>query len=120
MKVKLLVALSLVVLGAGMAARGADPATSTAPATRPAPKLLVEDPTKPSASRSGAGAVNNGWIRTHTNLAAKAKAGGIDLYMEGDSITDFWQSRIPANCSYDTEGTACVSPPTRDGHAGSL
>ncbi|HEY4329837.1 MAG TPA: GDSL-type esterase/lipase family protein [Phycisphaerae bacterium] len=67
-------------------------------ATASRPALLVEDPTKPSPVRSNAaGATNNGWINTHNQLVTKAKAGNIDLYMEGDSITDFWQKRFAAN-----------------------
>jgi lysophospholipase L1-like esterase len=90
-------ALSTLVILQGAAPPTAAPATPAAPpASRPVP--LVEDPTKPSAARSNAsGAINNGWLNTHNRFVATAKAGGIDLYMEGDSITDFWKGRFAAN-----------------------
>jgi lysophospholipase L1-like esterase len=77
------------------------PSTQIAPATRPpgSPEAgIVEDPAVPSPVRSNAsGAVNTGWIRRHQGFVNTAKAGNIDLYMEGDSITDFWASRFKDN-----------------------
>jgi lysophospholipase L1-like esterase len=83
-------------IGVGALMAGMVVAQTTEPATRPA--LLVEDATKPSPVRSNAtGAVNQGWIGRHERFVTTAKKGGIDLYMEGDSITDFWQGRFKAN-----------------------
>jgi lysophospholipase L1-like esterase len=36
------------------------------------------------------GKPDGGWMKRHDSLVALAKKGGIDLYFEGDSITDFW------------------------------
>ena len=89
--------LACLYFGAAPAPPASTPAAAVAPAaSRAGP--LVEDPTKPSPARSGAaGAVNNGWMNTHNRFVTTAKAGGIDLYMEGDSITDFWKGRFAAN-----------------------
>jgi lysophospholipase L1-like esterase len=105
--------ISGVVLGfalaiSGFSVRGADAPTTApavAPATRPAAKPLVEDPTVPSPVRSNAnGAINNGWVNRHKTFVTKAAAGNIDLYMEGDSITDFWQTRFKANWDKNLAG----------------
>jgi len=83
------------------------PGTSTAPATA---RLLVEDPTKASPARSNAGGtINNGWVNRHNGFVTTAKAAAagtvpIDLYMEGDSITDFWKSRFAANWNRNLGG----------------
>ncbi len=77
-------------------------------ATRPpgSPEAgIVEDPAVPSAVRSNpGGAVNQNWIRRHNQFVATAKAGNIDLYMEGDSITDFWASRFKDNWNKNLGG----------------
>jgi lysophospholipase L1-like esterase len=57
------------------------PATSS-PATRPA----VKEPADQPIQRAKTGAL----ARRHDAYVAKAKAGNIDLYMLGDSITDNW------------------------------
>ncbi len=91
MKSRLAIPLSLLLFTASFAA-------TPAPSTTSRPALLVEDPTKPSPVRSNtSGANNNGWITRHNAFVATAKKGNIDLYMEGDSITDFWQSRFRGN-----------------------
>ncbi len=43
------------------------------------------------------GAVSPSYITRHNGFVATAKAGNIDLYMEGDSITDFWRGRFKAS-----------------------
>jgi lysophospholipase L1-like esterase len=97
--------IGAICLRAGTAA----PAASAPPtATRPA--AMVEDPTKPSASRSNAaGTISPGWMNRHNRLVATAKAAAdgtapIDLYMLGDSITDFWKSRFAANWTSNLGG----------------
>ena len=84
----------------------AAPVSQTTPATTIASRLralLTEDPSKASPVRSNAaGATNNGWVNRHNGFVTTAKAAAagtapIDLYMEGDSITDFWKSRFAAN-----------------------
>lgn len=94
----LVACFSVCVLALGAVA--ATPAPTTSP-TQPA--RLQEDPTKPSAVRSNAaGAINNGWVNRHNTFVATAKAAAagtapIELYMLGDSITDFWKGRFAAN-----------------------
>jgi lysophospholipase L1-like esterase len=96
---------ALALLSATLFAAAAAPATAPSsrivPATRPpgSPETgIVEDPTVPSPVRSNAsGAPNAGWIRRHEGFVATAKKGNIDLYMEGDSITDFWATRFKDN-----------------------
>ncbi len=87
--------------GAAAPPRPTAEAPAIVPASRPAhsPETgIVEAADSPSPVRANpSGAVNRGWIRRHEQFVQKAKAGGIDLYMEGDSITDFWQGRFRAN-----------------------
>ena len=73
-----------VVLGASLnfAATPTAPATSS-PATATAAAKIDQPADKP-ATRTG------GWLGIHNRLVALAKAGNIDLYFEGDSITDYW------------------------------
>lgn len=40
------------------------------------------------------GQPNKGWMKHHDGLVEQAKAGGVDLYFEGDSITDFWTGKF--------------------------
>jgi lysophospholipase L1-like esterase len=68
-----------------------------APATRPAPALKLEAPNLPSPKVQRNGNPDAGFQRLHTQYVANAKAGNIDLYMEGDSITDFWEHNHKAN-----------------------
>lgn len=93
-------ALALICTATLFAAPPASAPTRTPDAaSRPAGSPLtgiVEDPTKPSPS-GGLARPSAGFLNTHNRLLAKAKAGGIELYMEGDSITDFWQTRFAAN-----------------------
>jgi lysophospholipase L1-like esterase len=70
-----------------------------APATRPTAAAASQPAIEPADQpvlRTTAGAR---WLRTHQQYVEKAKAGNIDLYMLGDSITDFWgnQQRFRAN-----------------------
>ncbi len=101
---KLRTLFALAVAGSAAFLLAATPAPPVAmqggqpPATAPAITLpMVEDPTLPSPGRGSRGAVNQGWMNTHNRYVAQAKAGHIDLYMEGDSITDFWRGRFKAN-----------------------
>jgi lysophospholipase L1-like esterase len=84
------------------------PSTAIIPATRPpgSPESsIVEDPAVPSPVRSNAsGLVNQGWLRRHDAFVATAKKGSIELYMEGDSITDFWASRFKDNWAKNLGG----------------
>ncbi|HVT81650.1 MAG TPA: GDSL-type esterase/lipase family protein [Phycisphaerae bacterium] len=60
--------------------------SQTAPASAPAPTAVakVNQPADRPATRTG------GWSGIHNRLVALAKGGNIDLYFEGDSITDYW------------------------------
>jgi lysophospholipase L1-like esterase len=71
------------------------PAQTTRPATSPALRVEAADQPTPKVTRRGA--PDTGFMRLHAAYVAKAKAGGIDLYMEGDSITDFWEHKHKAN-----------------------
>lgn len=62
---------------------GAAPAVSP-PATAPATQRVVMEKADVPVPRPG------NWMRRHDTYVAKAKAGGVDLYMLGDSITDNW------------------------------
>lgn len=81
-------ALAVVLAGAGFGWAAATPtAPQTAAATsasRPAAAAKVDQPADKPATRTG------GWMGIHNRLVALAKAGNIDLYFEGDSITDYW------------------------------
>jgi lysophospholipase L1-like esterase len=70
-------------------------AQTTRPATRPALRSEAADQPQPKVGRGGA--PDTGFMRQHSQYVAKAKAGNIDLYMLGDSITDFWEHRHQAN-----------------------
>src|ERR1700751_1970634 len=83
----------LFVMLAATSIYGADTTTSA-----PSPPLA------PAAPREAAdvphiridpktGQPNAGWLKHHEKLVGLAKKGGIDLYFEGDSITDFWTTR---------------------------
>jgi lysophospholipase L1-like esterase len=71
---------SAALLGAAGFVAPTRPAMPPGPGTPPA---VVEAADKP-APRPG------GWMNRHNTYVEKAKKGGIDLYMLGDSITDFW------------------------------
>jgi lysophospholipase L1-like esterase len=96
-----LIAAGMLLGGVAAPPRPTAEAPAIVPASRPAhsPETgIVEAADSPSPVRANpSGAVNRGWIRRHEQFVQKAKAGGIDLYMEGDSITDFWQGRFRAN-----------------------
>ena len=76
---------------AGADAPTTPPATSAAttkpagwePADQPTPRIdpKTKEPSKP-------------WMKHHDGLVEQAKKGGIDLYFEGDSITDFWTTQF--------------------------
>ena len=62
---------------------------SSGPATTRAAAVAAD---KPDPRRGNNGQVNQTLMARHERLVAKAKAGNIDLYMLGDSITDNWQN----------------------------
>jgi len=64
-----------------------------APTTRPA--LVTEAPDQPVAKIGRGGRPDANFMRMHAAYVAAAKTGNVDLYFEGDSITDFWQHRHP-------------------------
>ena len=67
------------------------------PATRPngpAPARGPAVPTDQPAPRSQAS-----WMNRHNGLVETAKKGDIDLYFEGDSITDFWVNGRQGNAA---------------------
>jgi len=69
-------------------------------ATAPATGVMagkVDEPADKPAQRLRNGAVDNGWVGRHNNLVTAAKAGNVDLYFEGDSITDYWKRNFKAN-----------------------
>ena len=63
-------------------------ALAAAPATTPpaasAPAAKIDEPADKPTTRPG------GWMGIHNRLVTLAKGGNIDLYFEGDSITDYW------------------------------
>ncbi|HEY4329834.1 MAG TPA: GDSL-type esterase/lipase family protein [Phycisphaerae bacterium] len=65
----------------------AAPAPTTSPATASA---KVNEPADKPTPRLRNGTTDNGWIGIHNRLVTTAKGGNIDLYFEGDSITDYW------------------------------
>jgi lysophospholipase L1-like esterase len=67
----------------------------TLPSTQPA--LRSEPADQPVVKVGRRGMPDATFMRLHNQYVAKAKAGNIDLYMEGDSITDFWQHRHAKN-----------------------
>jgi lysophospholipase L1-like esterase len=78
----------LVLAAAVFAAADAPPAPTTKPAGWEAadqPLVRLDPKTK---------APSTGWMKHHDGLVAQAKAGGVDLYFEGDSITDFWTKQF--------------------------
>jgi lysophospholipase L1-like esterase len=74
-----------------------DATTGPTAATRPAPVLRFEAPDVATPKVTRTGQPDAGFMRLHNQYVAQAKAGNIDLYMLGDSITDFWQHRHKAN-----------------------
>jgi len=68
-----------------------------APTSRPAPALKSEAPDVPIEKVAAGGRPDTGFMRLHNQYVADAKKGNIDLYMLGDSITDFWQHNHKAN-----------------------
>jgi lysophospholipase L1-like esterase len=70
-------------------------AQTTQPATRPALRWEAAD--QPVAKVGRNGVLDRTFMLLHADYVAKAKAGNIDLYLLGDSITDFWQHRHKAN-----------------------
>jgi lysophospholipase L1-like esterase len=67
---------------------------SSAPAPTTTPDgLRIEAPDKPAPKVTRTGAPDTGFMRMHEQYVQKAKAGNIDLYLLGDSITDFWEHR---------------------------
>jgi lysophospholipase L1-like esterase len=62
------------------------PTLVTPPADQPIPRMNARS-----------GKPDSGWMKRHDTLVAQAKKGGIDLYFEGDSITDFWTSNRRGN-----------------------
>jgi lysophospholipase L1-like esterase len=62
-----------------------------APTTRLVTPLRVEAPDQPRPKVGANGNADTGFLNLHAAYVAKAKAGNIDLYMLGDSITDFWE-----------------------------
>jgi lysophospholipase L1-like esterase len=76
----------------------------TPPAPPPPPEptlnaqgLRVEAPDRPAAKVTRTGEPDAGFMGRHDEYVDKARAGNIDLYMLGDSITDFWQNRHKSN-----------------------
>ncbi|HVS72342.1 MAG TPA: GDSL-type esterase/lipase family protein [Phycisphaerae bacterium] len=65
----------------------------SASATTSADGLRVEPADQPVLKVTRNGTPDAGFMRMHEQYVQKAKAGGIDLYLLGDSITDFWQHR---------------------------
>ncbi|HVX86466.1 MAG TPA: GDSL-type esterase/lipase family protein [Phycisphaerae bacterium] len=73
---------------------GAPPGLISPPAaSASADGLRVEPADQPVLKVTRSGAPDTGFMRMHEQYVQKAKAGGIDLYMLGDSIIDFWQHR---------------------------
>jgi lysophospholipase L1-like esterase len=68
------------------AAPGAPATTAAAPATGRGPRVTA--PADQPAIKPGAG-----FLQRHEQYVALAKKGGIDLYFEGDSITDGWHGK---------------------------
>jgi lysophospholipase L1-like esterase len=92
--------MAAAVVGLSVLSLGAAP-TAVAPptvATRPAAPASTR-PAEPADQPIARGTATSGWMRQHNGYVEKAKAGNIDLYMLGDSITDFWgnQPRFRAN-----------------------
>jgi lysophospholipase L1-like esterase len=74
----------------------------TLPTTQPS--LRSEPADQPAVKVGRRGTPDAGFMRLHTEYVAKAKAGNIDLYLEGDSITDFWQHRHLSNWNRNFAG----------------
>ena len=88
--------LALAAVISAMRLMGATDTAMTAPATAPALALPPAD--QPHAKvNPRTGAPDGGWMKRHEALVAQAKKGGVDLYFEGDSITDFWTSNRKGN-----------------------
>jgi lysophospholipase L1-like esterase len=66
----------------------ATPPTATAAATKPAGWEPADQPTPRMDPKTKE--ASKPWMKHHDGLVEQAKKGGIDLYFEGDSITDFW------------------------------
>jgi lysophospholipase L1-like esterase len=92
----ILVALALMA-GTLVAATEAPAAPTTAPATAPAtaPRIQLPIPPadKPSIRLDAEGNPAEGWMHHHEANLKIACKGNIDLYFEGDSITDSWAGR---------------------------
>jgi lysophospholipase L1-like esterase len=93
---RILRAVALIVLLASLAPR------LYAQSTRPA--LRAESATQPVFKVGRNGMADPGFMKLHAQYVAQAKAGNIDLYMEGDSITDFWEHRHPMNWAKNFAG----------------
>jgi lysophospholipase L1-like esterase len=97
-------ALSLLLFAfatSSLLAQSAAPPTIAPPpivsASRPTAPLRFEAADQPHQKVGANGNPDAGFIRLHNQYVAQAKAGNIDLYMLGDSITDFWLHTHKAN-----------------------
>ncbi|HUO10400.1 MAG TPA: GDSL-type esterase/lipase family protein [Phycisphaerae bacterium] len=79
---------AILALAAVLAGADAPPA----PATKPTGWEQADQPLPRLDTRTGQ--PNKGWMKHHDGLVEQAKKGGIDLYFEGDSITDFWTPNL--------------------------
>lgn len=71
-------------LGAAPAGTPAAPATATAPARGRGMPVAIDQPTPKTGS----------WMTRHNGFVDMAKKGDIDLYFEGDSITDMFGNSV--------------------------
>jgi len=88
-------ALACLVLGFGVGTLVAEApkAPASAPASRPATTSRPVEPADKAIPRGGLENPQKSWMDRHARLVERAKAGGINLYFVGDSITDGWQGK---------------------------
>ena len=65
-------------------------APATAPATAPKVQLPIPPADQPTVRVDNTGKPSEGWLKHHEANVKLAQKGNIDLYFEGDSITDGW------------------------------
>src|SRR5271170_7443450 len=83
----------LIAAGAIPISIAAPDAPATAPATTAAAHLPPDQPHIRLDPKTGQ--PTPAWLKHHEALVAQAKKGGVDLYFEGGSITDYWTSTNP-------------------------